>query len=45
MATKMAPIYASIFMDALELDMLISYHLASLYYHRYIDDIFLIWTH
>lgn len=32
------------FLDTLEQYLLSKYHLSSLYYQRYIDDIFFIWT-
>ena len=47
MGTKMAPSYANIFMGSLE-DSILSFapqHLTPLLWKRYIDDIFLIWTH
>ena len=45
MGTKMAPSYADIFMHTLETKLLKDYPLTPTYYYRYIDDIFLIWTH
>ena len=43
--TKFAPTYASIFMDKLENDFLKSQELTPLLRYRYIDNVFLIWTH
>ena len=47
MGTKMAPSFANIFMGALEQALLSSSpnHLIPLLWKRFIDDIFLIWTH
>ena len=47
MGTKMAPSFANIFMGALEKSLLSSApgHLTPLLWKRFIDDIFLIWTH
>ncbi|CAI7935254.1 Hypothetical predicted protein [Podarcis lilfordi] len=45
MGTRMAPQYANIFMADLEQRFLNSYPLKPLLYLRYIDDIFIIWTH
>ncbi|KAM7176581.1 uncharacterized protein RBU57_002185 [Macrochelys suwanniensis] len=45
MGTRMAPQYANIFMADLEQRFLSSRHLTPLLYLRYIDDIFIIWTH
>uniref|UniRef100_A0A8C3F2N4 Reverse transcriptase domain-containing protein n=1 Tax=Chrysemys picta bellii TaxID=8478 RepID=A0A8C3F2N4_CHRPI len=45
MGTRMAPQYANIFMADLEQHFLSSHPLAALLYLRYIDDIFIIWTH
>lgn len=45
MGTKMAPNYANIFMGKLESEFLAQSSLKPLLYRRYIDDIFLIWTH
>ncbi len=47
MSTKMAPSFANIFMGALEQSLLSSTpnHLVPLLWKRFIDDIFLIWTH
>ena len=43
--TKFAPPYACIFMNDLETKFLEGQHLQPLVWSRYIDDIFLIWTH
>ncbi len=47
MGTKMAPSFANIFIGALEKSLLSSAprHLTPLLWKRFIDDIFLIWTH
>lgn len=45
MGTKLAPNYANIFMGELETEFLSQTPLKPLLYRRYIDDIFLIWTH
>nr|XP_039254344.1 uncharacterized protein LOC120331335 [Styela clava] len=45
MGTKMAPKYANTFMANLESKMLQTAKIKPLYYFRYIDDCFLIWTH
>ena len=45
MGTKMAPQYANIFMANLEENFLQNTHNKPLIYLRYIDDIFLLWTH
>uniref|UniRef100_K7EXL6 Reverse transcriptase domain-containing protein n=1 Tax=Pelodiscus sinensis TaxID=13735 RepID=K7EXL6_PELSI len=45
MGTCMAPQYANVFMADLEQHFLSSHPLLSLLYLRYIDDIFMIWTH
>ena len=49
MGTPMAPNYANLFMAKFEEDMITSYHSSTgfkpLVWYRYIDDIFLIWTH
>ncbi|CAM5099519.1 unnamed protein product [Eretmochelys imbricata] len=45
MSTRMAPQYANIFMADLEQHFLSSRPLTPLLYLRYIDDIFIIWTH
>ena len=45
MGTKMAPSYACLFMGLLEQQLTSSYPKSPLMWIRYIDDIFLIWTH
>ena len=45
MGTKMASQYANIFMANLEENFLQNTHNKPLIYLRYIDDIFLLWTH
>ena len=45
MATRMAPCYANIFMAELEENYLSGYPCKPLAYCRYIDDIFIIWSH
>lgn len=45
MGTKMAPSYANIFMGMLESKFLADYPFQPLVYKRFIDDIFIIWTH
>jgi len=45
MGTSLAPSYANLFMGCLEDKLLKGYELKPAYYYRYIDDIFLIWTH
>ena len=45
MKTKLAPSYANTFMEYIEDKFLSQQHLVPLYYHRLIDDIFLIWPH
>lgn len=45
MGTKMAPPYANLFMGKFEQDLLHNYPLSVLLWLRFIDDIFLIWTH
>ena len=49
MGTPMAPNYANLFMAKFEENVITSYHastgLKPLVWYRYIDDIFLIWTH
>ncbi|CAN7951906.1 unnamed protein product [Ixodes pacificus] len=45
MGTKMAPNYANIFMGSIESKFLSHQRLTPLFYRRYIDDIFFIWTH
>ena len=49
MGTPMAPNYANLFMAKFENDLITSYHqekgLKPYVWFRYIDDIFMIWTH
>ena len=45
MGTCMAPSYANILMGKLEKELLASYHLQPLIWYRYINDIFVLWTH
>lgn len=45
MGTRMAPSYANLFMGRLEDSFLKKQTLKPLCWHRFIDDIFLIWTH
>ena len=45
MGTKMAPCYANIFMAELDENFLSGYPCGPLAYYRYIDDIFIIWSH
>ena len=45
MGTRMAPWYANIFMAELEENFLSGYPYKPLAYYRYIDDIFIIWSH
>ncbi|CAM5072920.1 unnamed protein product [Natator depressus] len=45
MGTRMAPQHANIFMADLEQSFLSSHPLMPLLYLRYVDDIFIIWTH
>ena len=45
MGTKLAPVYANIFMGALEHTILSHATLKPSYYKRYIDDIFILWPH
>ena len=45
MSTKMAPLYANLFMADLEEKILDKFPNKPIIYLRYIDDIFLIWTH
>lgn len=45
MGTRVGPNYANIFMGVLEGEFLNSQSLKPLYYKRFIDDVFLIWTH
>ena len=45
MGTRMAPCYANIFMAELEENFLSGYPYKPLANYRYIDDIFIIWSH
>lgn len=45
MGTRMAPNYANIFMHHIESNFLSSCNIKPLLYKRYLDDIFIIWTH
>ena len=45
MGTRMAPCYANIFMADLEENLLSGYPYKPLAYYRYIDDIFITWSH
>ena len=45
MGTRMAPCYANIFMAELEENFVSGYPYQPLAYSRYIDDIFIIWSH
>ena len=45
MVTRMAPCYANIFMTELDENFLSGYPYKPLTYYRYIDDIFVIWSH
>ena len=45
MGTRMTPCFANIFMAELEENILASYPYKPLAYYRYIDDIFIIWSH
>ena len=45
MGTKMAPAYAIIFMESVENSFLSSFPHKPTVYYRYIDDIFMIWSH
>ena len=45
MGNRMAPCYANIFMVELEENCLSGYPYKPLAYYRYIDDIFIIWSH
>ena len=45
MGTELAPNYANLFMDMFENKALDNYPLKPLIWKRFIDDIFLIWTH
>ena len=45
MGTRAAPSIANIFMDDFETKLLSNYHLKALIWKRFIDDIFMVWTH
>lgn len=45
MGTRMAPAYANLYMGRLENNFLSSQELLPLCFYRFIDDIFMIWTH
>ena len=45
MGTRMAPSYANLFMHKLETNILRTLILKTDYWYRFIDDIFMIWTH
>ena len=45
MGTRLAPSYANIFMDYYERNYVYTYHTQPLLWKRYIDDIFILWTH
>ena len=45
MGTRMAPCYANIFIAEIEENFLFGYPCKPLAYYRYIDDIFIIWSH
>ncbi len=45
MGTKVAPSLANIFMDHFEREFVYSHNPKCLFYKRYLDDIFIIWTH
>ena len=45
MGTRMAPCCANIFMAELEENFLYGYPYKPLAYYRYIDDMFIIWSH
>ena len=45
MGTRMAPCYANIFMAEVEENLLSGYPCKHLAYYRYVDDIFIIWSH
>ena len=45
MGTRMAPSYANIFMGKLEQQAINDHHLKPLVWWRFIDDVFLLWTH
>ena len=45
MGTRAAPSIANIFMDDFETKLLTNYHLKPIIWKRFIDDIFMVWTH
>ena len=45
MGTRLAPSYANIFMDHFERNYVYTYETQPLLWKRYIDDIFILWTH
>ena len=45
MGTALAPNYANIFMDKFETKALENYSLKPLLWKRFIDDIFMVWSH
>ena len=45
MGTALAPNYANLFMGKFETKALANYHLKPLIWKRFIDDIFIVWTH
>ena len=45
MNTSTAPNYTNIFIDRYETKALRNYHLKPMFWFRFIDDIFMIWTH
>ena len=45
MGTALAPNYANLFMDRFETKAIEGYHLKPLKWLRFIDDVFMIWTH
>ena len=45
MGTSLAPNYVNLFMDRFETRALDGYYLKSLVWKRFIDDIFMVWTH
>ena len=44
MGTKMEPNYANLYMVHIEKDFIFNYPVQPLYYRRFLDDIFLLWT-